>query len=69
MNNIICFHLKAGNYSQTLKVLNHLRDIESLNAIVVAFMALLHAKIALESDATLPPAERKRYLEEAISIG
>ena len=61
--------MKAGNYSQSLKVLNRLRDIESLNAIVVAFMALLHAKVALESDATLPPLEKKHYLEEAISIG
>lgn len=68
MNNIVCLHLRQGNYRPALKVLNHLRDIESLNALVVAVMVLLHARVALESD-QLTPKERKRYLEEAISIG
>ncbi len=61
-------HLRNNNYRSALKVLNHLRDIESLNALVVAAMVLLHARIALEST-QLTPTDRKRYLEEAISIG
>jgi hypothetical protein len=50
-------------------VINHLRDIESLNALVVALMSILHARVALESDQTIRAEDRKRYLEDAISIG
>ena len=41
--------MRKGHYRQSLKVLNHIRDIESLNALVVALMVILHARVALES--------------------
>jgi hypothetical protein len=65
----LCLHLRQGNYRQAFKVLNHLRDIESLNALVIAVMATLHARIGLEAGDSLSPEERARYLNEAISIG
>lgn len=62
--------MRKGHYRQSLKVLNHIRDIESLNALVVALMVILHARVALESkEGHLDQRERMRYLSEAISIG
>jgi hypothetical protein len=49
-------------------LLNHLRDIDSLNALVIALMTLLHARVALTSG-DLPSHQRRAYLEQAISIG
>ena len=60
--------MKANNYRQAFKVLNHLRDLDSLNALVVALMTILHARVALESK-NLTQEQRKQYLEQAISIG
>lgn len=60
--------MRKGHYRQSLKVLSHIRDIESLNALVVALMVILHARVALESK-ELDHRERMRYLSEAISIG
>lgn len=60
--------MRKGHYRQSLKVLSHIRDIESLNALVVALMVILHARVALESK-DLDHRERMRYLSEAISIG
>lgn len=39
-----------NNLRNALKVLNHLRDLDSVNALVVALMTILNARIALESD-------------------
>jgi len=49
-------------------VLNHLRDLDSVNALVVALMTILNARLALEL-AELSLSERRSYLEQAISIG
>ena len=70
MNNLLCLYLSHGNLRQALKILNNLRDIESLNALVVALMVVLHARVALESQPkSISASERKRYLDEAQSIG
>jgi hypothetical protein len=60
--------MRSKNYRQAFKVLNHLRDLDSLNALVIGLMVILHARVALESQ-LLSPSERKSYLEQAISIG
>ena len=48
--------------------MNHLRDLDSVNALVVALMTILNARLALEL-AELSLSERRSYLEQAISIG
>ena len=68
MNNLLCLHLRGNNFRSAFKVLNHLRDLDSVNALVVALMTILNARLALES-ADLTPQERRQYLEQAISIG
>ena len=65
---MLCLHLRGGNIRQAFKVLNHLRDLDSVNALVVALMTILNARLALESD-ELSLSERRSYLEQAISIG
>jgi hypothetical protein len=65
---LLCLHLRGGNFRQAFKVLNHLRDLDSVNALVVALMTILNARLALESD-ELSLSERRSYLEQAISIG
>jgi hypothetical protein len=60
--------MRNKNYKQAFKVLNHLRDLDSLNALVIALMVILNARAALESTETAA-SERKIYLSQAISIG
>jgi hypothetical protein len=45
---LLCLHLRRGNFRQAFKVLNHLRDLDSVNALVVALMTILNARLALE---------------------
>jgi hypothetical protein len=52
--------MRNKNYKQAFKVLNHLRDLDSLNALVIALMVILNETAA---------SERKIYLSQAISIG
>lgn len=62
--------MRKHNYRQAFRVLNNLRDIDSLNALVIALMVILHARIALETaQDEISAMERKKHLEEAISIG
>ena len=60
--------MRNKNYRQAFKVLNHLRDLDSLNALVIALMVILNARVALESP-EMSKSEKKQYLEQAISIG
>lgn len=60
--------MRNKNYKQAFKVLNHLRDLDSLNALVIALMVILNARAALESTETAA-SEQKIYLSQAISIG
>jgi hypothetical protein len=60
--------MRNKNYRQAFKVLNHLRDLDSLNALVIALMVILNARVALESP-EMSKLEKKQYLEQAISIG
>jgi hypothetical protein len=60
--------MRNKNYRQSFKILNHLRDLDSLTALVIALMVIIHVRVALESP-SLTQSERKSYLDQAISIG
>jgi hypothetical protein len=40
--------MRNKSYKQAFKVLNHLRDLDSLNALVIALMVILNARVSLE---------------------
>ena len=59
---MLSVHMRNKNYRLAFKILNHLRDLDSLNALVIALTVIIHARVALES-ASLTSEERKSYLD------
>jgi hypothetical protein len=41
--------MRNKNYRHAFKVLNHLRDLDSLNALTIALMVILNARVSLET--------------------
>eukprot|EP00347_Sterkiella_histriomuscorum_P021178 403334951 len=71
LNNLLCFMLKDGNFQKAFQILNSIKDLESLNALILSIQIILNARLALEqSNETLMKKEQQRkYLQDAISLG
>ena len=67
MNNILCFYLRKNNYPLALSTLRKIRNIDSLNALLLATQVVLNAKAAYFSG--IKAIDKKTYLKYAISLG